>query len=339
MSVFDSKKVGLPPSPTDPAGHRGCRLRLKVAEPAFEEASALQLPVKDPGPVMLRPVAADVLQAVRRQLIVQETAYQNTPSEEPYTSLWAHSFRVGRIARRIAVEEGLAPEPALLAGLMHDMGKFVDGCYHEDDIPEEMHAARFVERILAKTVYERWIPVVSEAILSMCLEGEAVSDIGCAVYDADCLDKLGNMGVVQFFAKKALRRQFLGEDVMIRASVELTYARHAPDTLKTATGRALARERSARTRRFYTELLDEWSQLGLGTFDIVTEDIAGVDCVLVVPGRCPCGGRLKRDSDIRDTIKCRSLVVTYRCRACAAASEFSFCLPNVKGLPIRSRES
>ena len=141
------------------------------------------------------------------------------------------------------------------------------------------------------------------------------------------------MIIAQFFAKKALRRQFLGEDVMIRASVELTYARHAPDTLKTATGRDLARERSIRTRRFYAELLDEWSQLGLGAFDIVTEDIAGVDCVLVAPAGCPCGGRLKRESDIRDTIKCRALVVAYRCNVCAAVSEFSFCLPNVKGLP------
>jgi uncharacterized protein len=319
---------------TPPSGDIGladdCGWRYKGSEEVRIGGLALAPTRQSDGPGCLTP---EVTEAIRRQLIEQESAYRQKPPEETCSSLWAHSLRVSRIAQHIAIEEGFEQEPALLAGLMHDMGKFVDGCYHEDDIPEERHAARFVERILAKTIFERWIPVVREAILSMCLEGDAVSDTGCVVYDADCLDKLGNIGVAQFFAKKALRRQFLDEDVMIRASVELTYARHAPDTLKTATGRDLARERSARTRRFYTELLDEWSQLGLGDFDIVTEDIAGVDCVLVVSGGCPCGGRLKREADIRDTIKCRALVVAYRCEACGAVSEFSFCLPNVKGLP------
>jgi uncharacterized protein len=276
-----------------------------------------------------------VLKAVRRTLIAQETAYQRKPTEETYASLWAHSFRVSRIARRIAIAEGVAQAPAMLAGLMHDMGKFAHGCYHGDDLPEEKHAARFVEKILAGTEYEAWIPAVTGAILSAYLEGEATSDIGRVVYDADCLDKLGNLGIAQFFAKRALRRQFLGDEVMIRASVELTYAHHAGDTLKTATGRALARRRNIRTRGFYTELLEEWWELGLGAFDIVEEHIAGIACILVVPCGCSCGGRLIRESDIRDTVKCRSLVVIYRCAACGIESEFSFCLPNVKGLPAR----
>jgi HD superfamily phosphodiesterase len=282
-------------------------------------------------------IAPDVLQAVRQTLIQQETAFQRQWTEETFSSLWAHSFRVGRIALYIAGQEGCQPEPALLAGLFHDMGKFAHGSYHADDTPEEKNAVLLAERILSGTVYEKWIPIINEAILSCYLDGETTNDIGRIVYDADCLDKLGNMGVAQFFAKKAMRRQFLDDDLMIRMSVELTYAYHAPDTLKTETGRALAKARSIRTRRFYTELSEEWTLLGLGDVSIVEEDIAGIVCVLVVPRSCSCGGSLERKSDIRDAVKCRSVVVTYRCVKCAGTSEFSFCLPNVKDLPRKGQ--
>jgi HD superfamily phosphodiesterase len=277
-------------------------------------------------------IAPDVLQAVRQTLTQQETAFQRQWTEETFSSLWAHSFRVGRIALHIAGKEGCPPEPALLAGLFHDMGKFAHGSYHPDDTPEEKNAVLIAQRILSGTVHEKWIPTINEAILSCYLDGEATNDIGRIVYDADCLDKLGNMGVAQFFAKKAMRRQFLDDDLMIRMSVELTYAYHAPDTLKTETGRVLAKARSIRTRRFYSELSEEWTMLGLGDVSIVEEDIAGIVCVLVVPRSCSCGGPLERESDIRDAVKCRSVVVSYRCVECAATSEFSFCLPNVKGL-------
>lgn len=287
------------------------------------------------GPDVLRSLAPGVLQEIRQTLIDQETAYQHKSAEEEFASLWTHSSRVGRIAHHVAKAEGWDAEPALLAGLLHDIGKFAHGRYHEDDVAEEEEAAQFTERILSNTVYEKWVPTINQAILSLYREEEDVSDLGRVVYDADRLDKLGYMGVAQFFAKNALRRHFLDDDMMIRASIELTYAHHAPDTLKTATGRALAEERSSRTRRFYTGLLEEWTKLGLGDFDIREEDIEGIACVLVVPRLCGCGGPLDLESDIRESVKCRSAVVRYRCAACVLESEFSFCLPNVKGLPRR----
>jgi uncharacterized protein len=285
---------------------------------------------------VLRLISAGVLEKIRETLIAQESAYQQQSAEEAFSSIWTHSSRVGRIAFHIAREEGFEKVPALLAGLLHDIGKFAHGTYHENETPEEENAARIAERLLAGTEYAKWIPVIQEAVLTTYLEGKATSDIGRAVYDADCLDKLGNMGVVQFFAKKALRRQFLDDEVLIKTSIELTYAHHAPDTLKTATGRALARERSTRTRRFYTELLAEWRQLGLGDFFVAEEEIAGIVCILVVPRTCRCGGRLAIESDIQDAVKCRSVVVTYRCAACNVERDFSFCLPNVKGLPLKT---
>ena len=287
------------------------------------------------GPGVLDALAPDVLQKIRQTLIDQETAYQHTSASGEFSSLWTHSSRVARIAHHIAQAEGLDPEPALLAGLLHDIGKFAHGSYHEDEIAEEEKAVRFTEKILGDTAHAKWIAMIDEAILSLYREDEAVSQIGRVLYDADRLDKLGYMGVAQFFAKNSLRQHFLDNDMMIRASIELTYAHHAPDTLKTETGRALAEERSKRTRRFYRGLLEEWEQLGLGNFRILEEDIEGIACVLVVPHACECGGHLDLDSDIRETVKCRSAVVRYSCSRCGLDSEFSFCLPNVKGLPRR----
>ena len=191
------------------------------------------------------------------------------------------------------------------------------------------------EKVLMGSTYEKWLPTITDAILSTFLEAEATNDIGRAVYDADCLDKLGYMGVAQFFVKRALRRQFLDNALLIRAGTELTYARHAPDTLMTATGRSMALARAARTRRFYKELLEEWTEMGLGAFTLQTEDIAGIACDLVVPVACRCGGLLTVDSDILDSLKCRSAVIAYGCPACGFRSEFSFCLPNIEGLPRR----
>jgi molybdopterin-guanine dinucleotide biosynthesis protein A/HD superfamily phosphodiesterase len=285
------------------------------------------------GPNVLNSIVPEVLREIRQTLIEQESAFQDKSTQETFSSIWSHSARVARIAHHIAKAEGWEETPALLAGLLHDIGKFAYGSYHEDDTPEEENAVRFAQRILSGTVYAKWLPTINEAILSTYLEGKATSDIGRAVYDADCLDKLGNIGVVQFFAKKALRRQFLDDDVMIRTSIELTYAHHAPDTLKTATGRSLAHTRKIRTRRFYTGLLEEWKELGLGAFNILEEEIAGIVCIFVVPDSCACGGQLERESDIRDSLKCRSVVVNYLCRACGLEKEFSFCLPNVRGLP------
>lgn len=286
-----------------------------------------------PGKDAFQTLSPEVLQAVRQTLVEQETAFQHQWVEETFSSLWAHSSRVGRIAVYIAEKEGYPTQPALLAGLFHDMGKFAHGRYHTDDTPEEKNAVLLAERILSGTVYEKWIPTIKEAVLSCYLDGDVTNDVGRIIFDADCLDKLGNMGVAQFFAKKAMRRQFLDDQLLIRMSVELTYAYHAPDTLKTATGRDLAKQRSLRTRRFYTDLIEEWTLLGLGEVTIIQEEIAGIVCVFVVPRLCHCGGSLGCESDIRDAVKCRSAVVTYRCMDCNTANEFSFCLPNVSGLP------
>ena len=302
---------------------------------ARKPVDTIQTTAPSTGQAGLNAIADDVLNTIRQTLIDQETAYQQASSHEPVASIWAHSFRVARIAEHIAAAEGWPTQPALLAGLLHDSGKFVHGGYHDNGTPEEEHAVHFTIQVLTGTPYERWLPIITEAILCTYLEGEATNDIGQAVYDADCLDKLGAMGVAQFFAKRAIRRKFLNDEVLIRTSIELTYAHHAPDTLMTRTGRNLALFRRIRTHRFYADLLDEWKELGMGDYAIVEEEIAGIVCFFVVPAACTCGGKLELGSDIDDALKCRSAIVNYGCPVCGSERQFSFCLPRVSGLPIK----
>lgn len=277
-----------------------------------------------------------VLEAIRRTLVEQESAYQRRAADAEFASLWTHSERVARIARFLAEKEGVDAADALLAGLLHDTGKFAGGAYHEDEVSEEEVAAQYAERLLSGTVHAERIPAVREAILSLYREELSSSRVGAVVYDADRLDKLGYMGVAQFFAKNALRRRFLDPGLIVRASVELTYAYHAPATLKTAAGRSLAAVRCGQTRGFYRGLLEEWEALGLGRFTVREEDIEGIVCVLVMPLACGCGEPLRVHSDIRESVKCRSAVVEYACSRCPGRYGFSFCLPNIAGWdPLR----
>jgi len=284
---------------------------------------------------LVETLGADLASSIRRCLVERETAYQRAAKDGQYASLWAHSLRVGQIARHLAEREGADPVSALLCGLLHDAGKFADGAYHRDGVAEEEAAAEAAARLLAGTVHEKRVEEVQRAVLSLYREDAEETELGRILYDADRLDKMGCMGVAQFFAKNALRRRFLDNDLLLRASVELTYAYCAPETLKTGAGRRLAVERAARTKWFYAELLSEWAAFGLGRFAVRHESIEGIECVLVVPETCECGGWVEVHSDIRESVKCRSAVVQYRCPACGSDREFSFCLPNVRGLPRR----
>lgn len=73
----------------------------------------------------------------------------------------------------------------------------------------------------------------------------------------------------------------------------------------------------------------------MGRFSLREEVIEEIVCVLVVPDVCQCGHRIEVESDIREAVKCRAAVVVFTCSQCGHNTEFTFCLPNVKGLPWR----
>jgi uncharacterized protein len=274
----------------------------------------------------LSAVHPDLLGRIRATLVEDESLFQRLEGTTGFASLWSHSARVAAIARAIALREGVDPVSAVLASLLHDLGKFRNGRYHLNDVAEEETAVELAAHLLAGTPHEPLLPSISDAILSLYRDVEP-SPLGAVLHDADRIDKLGCAGIAQFFTKNALRGRFLDDDLILRSSVELTYAFHAPRTLKTPTGRELALDRSARVRDFFSSLLIEYRELSMGSFAIRQSSVEGITLVLVVPETCACGSPLEIRTDIRDGTKCRSALVEYACPRCHRTSELSFCLP------------
>ena len=131
-----------------------------------------------PTPNILRSLAPEVLDKIRRTLVSYETAYQHASGSAEFSSLWVHSTRVVRIAYYLAESEGMLSTAALLAGLLHDIGKFADGKYHEDGVAEEQTASEITQRLLAGTTYEVLVPLICEAILSLYREETTTSEVG-----------------------------------------------------------------------------------------------------------------------------------------------------------------
>jgi len=271
--------------------------------------------------------------AIKERLTADESRYQRDAGATTFASLWSHSARVAHFAHHLAIKEGLDPTAAILAALIHDAGKFFGGNYHQDEEPEEKKAVIVAQEILRGSPYESQLPIINDAILSLYRDDRNPSGIGAILYDADRLDKLGYIGIAQFFSKHSLRGKFLDNDLMKKVCIELTYAHHAPLTLKTTTARKLASRRSERVRSFFMGLLEEWREMELGDFSIHDADVEGIKLVLVVPDYCHCGAGLKISTDVKEGIKCRAAIVEYRCPGCHEVSEFSFCLPVLSNFP------
>jgi len=270
-----------------------------------------------------------LLDRIRDTLVEDESRFQRDTGTD-LTSLWSHSARVAAIAHAIALKEGVDPTAAVLAALLHDAGKFHEGRYHEGDIAEEERAIDLARELLSGSPHEALLPEVESAILSLFRDVD--SGIGAVLHDADRIDKLGCAGIAQFFAKSALRGRFLGDDLLMQASVELTYALHADRTLRTRTGRELSVSRSARVRDYFDGLLEEWRELGMGSFRIDRADVEGITLLLVVPEACGCGSPYEIRTDIKEGVKCRSAVVEYACPRCGGTRGLSFCLPVLASL-------
>ncbi len=277
-------------------------------------------------------IHADLLERIRGVLVRDESRFQREQGTQEFSSLWSHSARVAAIAHTIASKEGVDATAAVLASLLHDAGKFSGGRYHEDDLAEEEAAVDLAGVVLAGTRHEDLIPEIEDAILSLYRDEEQIGRLGAVLYDADRIDKLGCAGIAQFFSRSALRGRFLDDALLVQASVELTYALHAERNLKTRTGRELAVPRGARVREYFDGLLEEWRELGLGSFRVERAEVEGIALLLVVPEACGCGEAHEIRTDVRDGVKCRSAVIEYVCPRCHDVRELSFCLPVLEKL-------
>ena len=244
--------------------------------------------------------------------------------------LWDHSIRVSKIAFKIAVQEGVDPLVPTLGALLHDSGKFVFGKYHQDSVAEEVHSAKIAKELLADLgLSSNDISLVVNAINA--LYNDSIDcDFNCQIiHDADRLEKLGPLGIANFFTKSTLRGVNLTNTILTSLSRELTYAYAAPKTMLTKTGKDFAKIRSQRSIDFFDDLLEEFETFNIARFyqKHISDENFG-EFVLVVPDKCPsCSGKFLIDFKTEKGIKCEKLTAIYSCDKCEEKYKIAFCLP------------
>ena len=278
---------------------------------------------------------------IEKVLVDSEARYNAQSGQAPSEFLLQHTRRVAAIAHKIAAMEQVDPFLPVLVALYHDAGKFHEGAYHQDRIPEEERAALLAERMLNESGLER--PAIESVTQSLrALYDERLPCIGPAriVQDADRLEKLGALGVSAFFTKAALRGRSLVDSLVQTLSRELTYARVAPRSMLTASGKKLAIEQAPRTVAFFDNLLEQLESWGIASFEyhtiVLDEDfrtrdgaiVRGMEVSIAMPHICPnCDGSLALTHRREQDLKCERFTARFQCAHCSYASETSLCLP------------
>ena len=283
--------------------------------------------------------------SIEKMLSEAEAAFNARKKQATSEFLLDHTRRTAAIAHKVALLESVDPFLPSLVALYHDAGKFHQGTYHEDEIPEEEHAANIAEKMLGAAGMQRDdIDVVLETLRALYNDALSCNAACRIVQDADRLDKLGSLGVGAFFTKAALRGRGLVEALTQTLSRELTYSLAAPHSMLTETGRRLAGEQAAKTLAFFDDLLQDLENWGIASFErrvIVLEEnfrtrdgslLQHLDVTIVVPRACPeCDGALKLDHTRERGIKCEKLTARFKCPGCGHCGETSFCLPVIAG--------
>jgi len=278
---------------------------------------------------------------IEKMLVGAEAQFNNQTSQAPSEFLLDHTRRTAAIAHKLSKMEGVDSFLPILVALYHDAGKFHEGEYHRDGVPEEEHAALLAGTMLTAFGVDR---VEIETVLKAlrALYDDRVPCIGpCRiVQDADRLDKLGALGVGAFFTKAALRGRGLVDALVQTLSRELTYARAAPRSMFTEAGKKLAGEHAVKTISFFKNLLDQLESWGIASFElheiVLEEDyryrdgavLSGMEVVIAMLRSCPdCEGPLAFTHFRKQDIKCERFIARFKCMRCSYANETSLCLP------------
>ncbi len=278
---------------------------------------------------------------IEQTLIEAEAHYNRQTKQAPSQFLLEHTQRTAAIAHNIAAMERVDAFLPVLVALYHDAGKFHGGEYHEDDVPEEEHAAILAGRMLAESGAERAdIDAVLEALRALYDDRLPCPKFCRIVQDADRLDKLGALGVGAFFTKATLRGRGLVDALVHTLSRELSYALAAPHSMLTETGRKFAGEQTAKTVAFFDELLHDLERWGIAAFErrplVVEGNFRGrdggrvhkVQVTIVMPRACPdCEAPIVLTHRSERGLKCDMLKARFACAACDYARDISFCLP------------
>lgn len=282
------------------------------------------------------------LHARIEQVLVECEANYNQRTGQPDSQfLLEHTRHTAAIAHQLALREEVDPLRPVLVALYHDAGKFHEGGYHNDSVPEEEHAARLAGSMLTEHGVQRAdIDAVLQALRALYDDRLPCEGAARIVQDADRLAKLGALGVGAFFTKATLRGRGLVDSLVPALSREMSYAIAAPRSMFTASGRMLARELSARTVAFFDDLMHELESCGIAAFERRTLVVEGdfrsrdgapvrdMQVTLVAPRACPdCEGAIGTTHRCERGLKCETLKARLACQACGWAREISFCLP------------
>jgi uncharacterized protein len=249
-------------------------------------------------------------------------------------SLWDHLSRTAVIAEQLGRAEGLDPSTCRLAALFHDVGKFHKGQRHGDSEPEEKHSVDVLARFAKPHgLPEDQVAEISEAILQLYRCDPDPSPLARVLFDADNLEKLGHLGVANFFLKRGLRGRGISPSFMVQFTVELTYARHAVGCMQTDAGRSWARRRAPQTESFFRSLIDQLREDGLADLVIKELDFDGLLIDAVVPSVCGCSRALVPEIWQEEGMKCRKIHLVHACDACGERYEVRFCRPRLEDPP------
>jgi len=267
--------------------------------------------------------------ALEKRIKEEEARYSGRKRAEG--SLWHHLVRVARLAEKLGRSEGLDPVTCRLAGLFHDAGKFSDGTYHQDDRPEEERSVELLVEFAGKHGLNRDIVENIATSLQQIYRDDAdQAALTRVLYDADNLDKLGFLGITNYFIKSGLRGNGVSAKTLYLLTAELTYARHAAACMATTAGYELARRKAPETYQFLLNLLTSLRDDGIYNFRV--EEVMFDQLVLdvVSPYSCECHGDLQRRLWKVKGIKCLEIHLEHFCPKCESRHEIRFCTPKLR---------
>ncbi len=290
---------------------------------------------------LINPLYPDLINKVKNLIKKSEQQYSGQQNYETAGFLWDHTFQVASLSYKLSVLEKKDPVIPVITALFHDTGKFYQGEYHQDEIPEEEKAAELADEILTKAAMpKKQIDIVINGIIALYNEEIADNFESDIVHDADFLAKSGYTGVANFFIKSALRNKPLRKAVLESLSKEMTYASCLPDNMRTSTGQILAKKKSQDSLIFYYALLDDLSESQIAFYQVKKNNLLyhpdspkEIEVFMVIPDKCQkCGAKLQLDFSRENGVKCKKLLGNISCEACGNHYQHSFCLPEISAL-------
>ena len=267
-----------------------------------------------------------------------ETSEQSFDSNMKDSHLWEHTLNVASITLRLAGKEKTDALPVVLAALFHDSGKFSEGTYHKDDIPEESVSTKIAESTMKKfNVPGEQIEIIVEAINALYMEGARGNKFTDIIHDADFLSKSGPLGIGEFFIKGAIRGDNLINRLINSASKELTYSENMTLNMRTSSGRIMAKKDKSFTRKFFSTLFADLKKKGIleliiGECKVITEKCKKPIKIIIVsePACGNCGNKPGFKTSFESGIKCEKIILTLSCNKCnEEIRETAFCLPEI----------